>query len=1116
MKKFITTIISILILAGIVTAFALPALAADVPYVCVNVSNAGIVDIYGRFTLDEESPEKASFFLLNPDKTPEDMVLSADINDAIAHMDFIEVSESGEFSYRFKTTHTTSDYTIYIKFGSQSALVPMGEYVSEGYSMGEGFVIDGILTDVPVGTEVTLHIVRPGAGINNIEEYSVYSDQFILDETLRYFASEDTDGINSFYKVYIKAGDKVIYRNLTQGEIYEERFVALGGSDSADGTEESPLATMEGAKAMASSITASGKSAKITFKGGTYPIISSISFGEEDSAPEGTKIIYAAEEEEKVVFSASKVISPSDLESVSDIQMLNRFPYEVRDKIRVIDLSEYQITASLLNMNAYSAGYPGFPLGLYLNGVRQQVSRWPNEGFVKTGDVSEVGEDVTTGANSGKRAVFTYVEQAPDMWKNPSEAFVIGYLSNEFHHEWARIGSVDADNKTITLSRPTKYGVAADSRYAVINLPEEMDIPGEYYLEADNGLLYYYPPYELGENDSLEINAFGGDILKINNAQNLVFDGITFCHSKGNGISINNSDSIGFYNCIVTGFGLAGIVVGSEGASCNNITIADCMITDVGYSGINIASSGQRSTHTSGNIVISGNTIYNTAFSGAGNDDAALEIGKNNVGVIARNNVIHGNDGYAVRVGGNANIICNNEIYNVIRDVGDAGAIYLWASWSEYGNIIENNFIHDIYNDVDGGTAGVYLDDWHSGTVVKGNIFSAPDTGKNFRGILVGNGRDITLTNNMFVNTPSPMYLRDRYGDSGWAPNMSVLMPTVNQVDSTAEPFKTLYPAMANLKSEAETAYNGSSSQKTAFYRDFPKGTKVSDNLAVESGSYKIDSKFRTLGSVTNPVVTNDTSIFIDYENGNYKLADGVSAGLGLSSQGIFADDFSMNSIGTRNTDVLENGFGMTYPHNNTVINSDSVFLSWTKADLADRYTYRIATDAAMENIVMRGSTSANVAKVSGLTPGVTYYWNVEAENISHINKDSIYSHSGVWSFTVSASPVTLVNKVLYDTNNRIIKTLDGKDGKVTVKCELKNITDEKTDFKLIAVLLNEDGKIEATQITESSLQPEEQGVKSFELDFEKQCGNGWYMECYIWDDISSIKPLLAKKIILP
>lgn len=1116
MKKIIATIISILLFMGIGAAFALPALAAEVPYVCVSVSDSGIVDIYGRFTVEENAPSKASLFLLNPGKTPEDMSLSDDINDAIAHMDFIEVSENGEFSYRFKTTHTTSDYTIYIKFGSQSTQIPMGEYVSEGYSMGEGFVIDGVLTDVPVGTEAALHILRPGADINNIEEYSVYTEQFVLDETLSYFAMAEVDGINNFYKLYIQAGDKIIYRNLIQSEIYEERFVSPDGSDSADGTAESPLATMSGAKAAAKAITADGKSAKITFKAGTYPVTSSISFGEEDSAPEGSKIIYASEEDEEVVFSGSKVINLSDLEPVTDIQMLNRFPYEVRDKVVVIDLAQYGITPALLNMSSYSAGYPGFPLGLYLNGVRQQVSRWPNEGFVKTGDVSEVGEDVTTGANSGKRAVFTYLEQAPNMWKNPSEAFVTGYLSNEFHHEWARIGSVDADNKTITLSRPTKYGVAADSRYAVINLPEEMDIPGEYYVEADNCLLYYYPSYELGENDSLEINAFGGDILKINNTQNLVFDGITFCHSKGNGISINNSDSIGFYNCTVTGFGLAGIVVGSDDASCNNITIEDCNVTDIGYSGINIASSGQRSTHTSGNIVISGNTIYNTAFSGAGNDDAGLKIGKNNVGVIARNNVIHGNDGYAVRVGGNANIIRNNEIYNVIRDVGDAGAIYLWASWSEYGNIIENNYIHDIYNDINGGTVGVYLDDWHSGTIVKGNIFSAPDTGKNFRGILVGNGRDITITGNMFVNTPSPMYLRDRYGDSGWSPNMSVLMPTINQVNSDAEPFKTLYPAMATLKSEAQTAYNGNSSQKADFYRNFPKGTKVSDNLAVTSGSYKIDDKFRSLGNVVNPVVTNDTNVLVDYDGGNYTLADGASVSLGLSSQGVFADNFSMNSIGTRNTDVLSDGFCMTYPYNASTVNSDLVALSWTKADLADRYTYKIATDMAMENIVICGTTSDSIATVSGLAPGVTYYWSVEAENISHINKGSIAAKSGVWSFTTSDAPITLVSRELHDTTGKIIKNLVGTDGKAVAYCELKNTANQKTDFTLIAVLLNESRKIEASQIIDSSLEAGEQGVKTFELDFEKQCSDGWYMECYIWDDMDSIKPLLAKKIILP
>jgi hypothetical protein len=93
----------------------------------------------------------------------------------------------------------------------------------------------------------------------------------------------------------------------------------------------------------------------------------------------------------------------------------------------------------------------------------------------------------------------------------------------------------------------------------------------------------------------------------------------------------------------------------------------------------------------------------------------------------------------------------------------DVGAIYVSSGRDfvgTYGTVIRNNVIYNIGS---GGhkPSGIYLDDGTSGLTVANNLLvNVPDTG-----LLLGGGRDLTVTGNVIVNTGTPVSYDERTRD---------------------------------------------------------------------------------------------------------------------------------------------------------------------------------------------------------------------------------------------------------------------------------------------------------------------------------------------------------------
>jgi parallel beta-helix repeat protein len=167
-------------------------------------------------------------------------------------------------------------------------------------------------------------------------------------------------------------------------------------------------------------------------------------------------------------------------------------------------------------------------------------------------------------------------------------------------------------------------------------------------------------------------------------------------------------------------------------------------------------------------------------------------------------NLIEQGNGLAILLEGNEHLIEKNELHHICMQASDCGAIYSGRDWSWRGNVIRNNYIHEIigygmksldvttnqvlYQSPD-GARGVYLDDGASGFDVSGNIFE----NAGLMSLQIGGGRDNKIYNNYFLTNEYAIFIDDRWPTYDW---------NQNQINLDASSYKTAiwqqkYPELA-------------------------------------------------------------------------------------------------------------------------------------------------------------------------------------------------------------------------------------------------------------------------------------------------------------------------------
>ncbi|PHS19041.1 MAG: signaling protein [Blastopirellula sp.] len=240
-----------------------------------------------------------------------------------------------------------------------------------------------------------------------------------------------------------------------------ELFVASAGNDNNPGTQEQPLASLAGARDY---IRKSGQAGKepftVTIADGVYYLPETVVFTEADSGTLAASIVYRAANEGKTVISGGTQLS--------------------------------------LSWTAHQNGIlkAKTPAGLaidqlFVNGQRQHMARYPNF-------------DLNARPYNGAAADAFSPERAA-RWKDPTGGYIHAMHSGHWGGFHYRITGKNEKNEVAyeggwQNNRPS--AMHKSDRF-VENIFEELDAPGEWFHDAKQAVLYYYPAEKVDTNTAL-------------------------------------------------------------------------------------------------------------------------------------------------------------------------------------------------------------------------------------------------------------------------------------------------------------------------------------------------------------------------------------------------------------------------------------------------------------------------------------------------------------------------------------------------------------------------------------------------------------------------------------
>ena len=745
---------------------------------------------------------------------------------------------------------------------------------------------------------------------------------------------------------FIKEEAKAEYSAVVEGSaltFYVDGNVAIGG----DGSSSTPFKTIPEAQAKirelknSSGLPAGGIT--VVVKDGEYRISEGFVFTEEDSGTEACPITYVSESEYGARITGSVILNVNDFEPINDAEKSRLMDKTAADNIVKVDLKKYGLTAEdwgeylLSGSHCTAFWYDEFAESFASVGLdpanvstseisdfsAQELSlvpvaheseifigdtaligaRWPNKGsFLYTGTDRVLDEGDPCYGNYSVRnpegptfSISGDIINHVSKWSSVEDVWIGGYLGVSWSGSRNKVEAIDFENETMKLKYVLFYLTLADGldrEWYFFNIFDELDTEGEFYLDRDNGILYVYKT-ENFYTDEIKISTLAEDILTLENVSNITFKGFNLGESRCNGF-IGSGENITIENCKVEN--LRGGAINITGSK---ITVKNNELCNLGTYGVKLCG-GELETLTH-----SENVVYNNYIHDWARIDTTYKSGieVKGVGSLVSHNELCNSPHQAITYRGPNHIFEYNEVYNVLIETADCGAFYAGRNLVSYGCEIRYNYIHDIgtkeFKENGVNAHGIYWDDALGGQTAYGNVI----VNTAGYGILMSTGRDLTVENNIIINSgKSPIHYSNatrlftksnftQSYNSSWFdmatelglylgdvwykafPELQgIILVTPSFDGDLDDPMLSSNPANGTLKNNLIYLLNEPT--PTVYH---PKTGYAQNYLykKIELYSEKSISDLDKFNDISNnPIIFNDFSDFTNWHNGDYTMAE--------------------------------------------------------------------------------------------------------------------------------------------------------------------------------------------------------------------------------------------------
>ena len=681
-------------------------------------------------------------------------------------------------------------------------------------------------------------------------------------------------------------------------------FVSPGGRDQWSGRKadpditktDGPFATLERARDAVRAIKREGGlplgGAEIEVCGGRYAFTEMLALTAEDSGTAEAPVVYHARAGEAVFVSGGRRIT--EWRPVTDLAALARIDPAAKGKLYQADLraqgvSEYgdlgldsaadlQLwLARAEGQNEYTMGSAAASVGkkaaprleLFFNGEPMPLSRWPNDGGIAITEVLGKTPIDVRGVEGCAEGVFTYAGDRPTRWVGEKDAWVCGSWFRDWAEQVHKIQAIDVTKHLIAVAPPYHgYGYRRGQWFYGLNLLCEIDRPGEWMIDREAGVLYFWPPSDIG-SAKVEVSQAVG-LVAMNDTTNITVRGLFFETARGTGVAISNAVQCNIVGCTFRNLANHGVTVfgGREDG------VFGCDMYGLGGGGIYLVG-GDRATLSPAGHTAENNHIHHYARWDHMYRPGVMISG---VGNRAVHNLIHDAPHAAILFGGNDHLISFNEIHSVCYDSNDCGAIYAGRSWTLRGNEIRNNYLHHIYGRLGGPCKGIYLDDLFSSATVSDNLFYQVTYA-----VFLGGGRDNIVENNVFVDCPKAFQVDARaLGWCGPHADRRIIEAqtkgTIAGIHYGEPPYSTRYPKLLGLLDDEPKKPKGNVLRKNIFWAgEGDDIRRVMHGNVPDNWWNAIDAQSRPFVKVEDNLTDADP-MFADVGNKNFQMTDASPA----------------------------------------------------------------------------------------------------------------------------------------------------------------------------------------------------------------------------------------------
>ena len=385
---------------------------------------------------------------------------------------------------------------------------------------------------------------------------------------------------------------------------------------------------------------------------------------------------------------------------------------------------------------------------LVADGRLQTLARTPNRGMYTVAK-----------ASPSDRAIF-FREGEVQEWPGMENNRVVFYL--RWHMTTNRITGVDPQAHLARLAHADAGITVIQPRYYIENVRALLDTAGEWYYDAGERLLWWWPPAGTDPRTTVTTVAYQEQLMELKGTpgrplRNLRFYGLTFECTRAGGyaVTLQYTRYCELVGNTLRALGGSGILMGK---GTFGTRILESLFQQIGKHGIVMA--GDPYPPRTADI-IRRNTVSWNRFDDIGEHFGNVISVRNTLYTTISHNEITNNKGrYPIYVGGWHNVeealdggcrVEYNHLHHVQSRSDDSGVIttggYTCCS------VIRRNLIHHVHRGMFNDNVAIWFDNLSKGWTAEENVFYALDQGE--MKLCAANLTDNVYRNNYLIATPS-------------------------------------------------------------------------------------------------------------------------------------------------------------------------------------------------------------------------------------------------------------------------------------------------------------------------------------------------------------------------